>query len=214
MRNNPDAPDVTGDVLKLVVGITNDSQACEIAFTYMANAHNILSPGIMQTFITDWYATFNAALIAVLPITSLAGFFSVADMNPGETPTQSQGYNSNNGTVIGNAYPSYVSVAIFRSSNLKGQHGRGRVQFPAVPLSFVTPGTNQNRINAGAITLYDTIAGLMSTTITSSGVPWRPIISTTPVAPATVISKGVEIIRCQVESLLGTTRRRRIGRGI
>jgi hypothetical protein len=95
----------------------------------------------------------------------------------------------------------------------KGQHGRGRNYIPGLPIAFVAPAIDANSLTA---------AGLVLTTAFAQGLRTNPFTDGTNVLDLCVYTRparGLPVTLAQnvlvvvPRPLLGTVRRRRVGRG-
>lgn len=121
--------------------------------------------------------------------------------------------------VIGATHiPKEMAAVISKVTAVKGQHGRGRNYYPAVPVSFVTPANNPNNLNLAAITAYNAVdTAWFAGTIVDAGTTMEPCVFTTPktipgFAPPPVQQVAL-VTSFIVRAILGTVRRRRPGRG-
>ncbi len=117
------------------------------------------------------------------------------------------------GTVGAANLPLEMSVTIRKLTALKGQHGRGRISFPAVPTSFTTPAVDPNMLNAAGITAYSNIISNLTTTLIIGPHNWQPYVVMRALIPATPPTRGTPISSMLVDTVLGTARRRKEGRG-
>lgn len=109
-----------------------------------------------------------------------------------------------------NHLPTEVSAVILRSTAVKGQHGRGRVSLPAVPISWVTASTITN---AFGILAYNNLAVNMLAVASDGTNNWVPCIGQRGTVAPPVIIGAAPITRLFLDALVGTIRRRKIGRG-
>lgn len=106
--------------------------------------------------------------------------------------------------------PTEVAIVIIRYSQVKGQHGRGRIGLPGVAAAD----TLNSRVNAGSlITALGGLTSAMATTASDGTNTWTPsVVQRSPVSPKLVIGFSATG-RIIANLLLGTVRRRKIGRG-
>jgi len=164
--------------------------------TLLANIHTSLWAAYRSCISVDW-ATVKER-VDVVHRNDLAGVdsFTVA----GSGGTRSAGH-----------LPTEVAIQLIRYSAVKGQHGRGRVSIPGVPTADVT-GSN---ISAGTlVTALNTLVTQILTTVTDGGgnTYTSSICQRATGSPKLVIGSA-PIVRMTVPTLLGTIRRRKIGRG-
>ncbi len=107
-------------------------------------------------------------------------------------------------------FPTEVAITIARSSLVKGQHGRGRISLPAVPLADVTAS------NITAVALVNnllTLCAQMKLVASDGANNWTPSIAERSVTSPKLVIGASAITACSPRTLLGTCRRRKIGRG-
>lgn len=102
--------------------------------------------------------------------------------------------------------PTTTAAVITKMSGLKGQCGRGHVALPAVPKTWATESTVTN------VTAYNALAGQMAQIQANGGVEFHPVIWSkgTRLTPRL---GHTDITVCQLRPVLGTVRRRKLGRG-
>jgi len=106
--------------------------------------------------------------------------------------------------------PTEVAQPLIKLTPLKGQHGRGRLSLPAIAVADVTA----SKISAAAeLTNITTLETQMILNVSDGANQWTPCVSQrSTVAPKLVI--GTSLLQAVTTSaLLGTIRRRKIGRG-
>lgn len=213
-RVNAPAAAVTGPVLRLTVMTTTAGQKCETIHDYEATLPAATTPAQMLAFIVAWQATNEANYLACLtPDTTLDGY-SVAVIDTNTIPTLFQGVTPGTvGSVAGHALPLEMACVIHRVTGLKGQHGIGRWSMPAIPISFSTPATDPNKINAAGITAYGTLAASVTASVVAAGRTWEAVVTTRPIKPATLVIRAQPVTSYLVVPLMGTIRRRKEGRG-
>jgi hypothetical protein len=104
--------------------------------------------------------------------------------------------------------PTTVAVVCWRYTALKGQSGRGRFYMPAVPTTWVTSSTVTA---AGGIAAYNAAALIADTAITGNRVYVAALANRIRAGVAAITGQPVQ--HSGFRPLLGTIRRRRIGRG-
>lgn len=102
--------------------------------------------------------------------------------------------------------PSQIGVVIMRLSGVKGQAGRGRVTIPAVPSGWVTG----SLLTTGAAHL--SLAGGMLATFVSGAVTYTPMVVSRKNKAGPTLGAAT-VLRTTVGSVLGSVRRRKIGKG-
>lgn len=102
--------------------------------------------------------------------------------------------------------PTTVAAIISKHTTLKGQCGRGHLALPGVPTAWVTA----SKITT--LTAYESLATTLLSAITTGADTFTPIVWSK--GTRTNPSKGyTEIINFAVKPILGTVRRRKLGRG-
>jgi len=212
-RNNPHAPLITTAAVRVTVRGNAKGCAVENVFDYIADAGVVLTTGILSDIAAKWVLNNMASYAGCFTADWAASAVYAADISGGMIPTQFAN-DSTAGSVAGDAYPSYVSAIMSKYGNLKGQHGRGRNYFGPVPLSFVTPATDPDILNAAGLAAYGTFRTNQLTSLFAGGVHWVWSITERPVAPATLVTRGINVVTAPLDQHLGTTRRRIFNRGI
>lgn len=216
-RNNPQLPTATGAVYQLVTSGLIDGQRWVIDLGLMANSLTQTSIS-EQNIAASWLA--NAAYTDLKNIiasdvtidTIKVVCVSVTNRQPYVTTPGAAG---GAGTVVGGHYNSELAGIISKYTPTKGQHGRGRNYYPGVPISFVTTGAGAdcNHLNNTGATPYAALASALAAMSLADGA------NTAALAVYTRPGKGLPVTQAQVcsrvvaQTLLGTVRRRRIGRG-
>lgn len=106
--------------------------------------------------------------------------------------------------------PTEVAAIVNRTTAVKGQHGRGRLALPGVPLLAVTNSriTQTAYINASA-----TLTTQMTATVSDGANTWTPVIAQRSGTSPRLVIGASPVISASLNLLLGTVRRRKIGRG-
>jgi len=126
-----------------------------------------------------------------------------------------QGVNSNLGTGVvgtggGGHQPTEIATTITRQSAIKGQHGRGRLGLPAVPLAAVINST----LAVGAYrTGLTSLTAQMLLTLSDGVNTWTPVITQRSTASPKLVIGASPVIGSTFDLVVGTIRRRKIGRG-
>lgn len=117
------------------------------------------------------------------------------------------------GTVAGNALGTVPGPVILRQTAWRGQAGRGRVSPPGMPASFITPTGEQ--LTQAAVTTYTTWGNnFLMASITSGGLTFVPYLYSRGLRTQTPKVPGAaQLLSFLVKPLVGTVRRRKIGRG-
>lgn len=214
-RNNPQAALINGPGVRVTLSLTTDVNIQQTTQTY--NVGNSVTPTLndLSVFASAWL---TANLVAYQNVQTGATTFSqlsVAEIWYAMTPTYVANIAGGTvGLVAGNPYPLETSVSAVWRTALRGQHGRGRIQFPNVPLGFVTPATDANQLNAAAVTAYLALLAALAAPITTAFGVWTPCVQQRPVPPAVVSQRATYVNAYTLNHFLGTQRRRKAGRGI
>lgn len=107
--------------------------------------------------------------------------------------------------------PTTVAGLILRRSGVKGQHGRGRVSIPAVPTGWVT--ASSITVAAG-LTAYSNFEVQMQLTASDGANTWTPCIAQRATTSPRLVIGFSPVLAVVTNPLLGTIRRRRLGRGV
>lgn len=109
-----------------------------------------------------------------------------------------------------NHLPSEVAAVLIRYSGFKGQHGRGRLGLPAIAVGDVT----FSKITAAAeLAALNTLAGAMLATASDGSNTWTPCVGQRALTSPKLVTNFSSLTRVVVNPILGTVRRRKLGRG-
>jgi hypothetical protein len=109
------------------------------------------------------------------------------------------------------AEPTTVAGVVLRYSAVKGQHGRGRFSLPGIATADVTA----SAITASALlTAMNTLAVLQFANYSDGVNNWTGCIGQRATTAPKLVIGASAVNRITVTPLLGTIRRRKIGRGI
>ena len=213
-RVSPPAPAIVGDVYRFTVVSVTNAQTCYTTHDYMSATIGGASFALLQLLTNAFSTAVLTAYAAVLtPQTTIIGVIGQVVSN--STIAKFFLSDPTPGTVVVGSLPGEVAAIINKVSDLKGAHGHGRFSMPAVPLTFVLPTVDPNRLLAAALILYGDLCTALFQTFPLAATPAVvAVVSTRPVAPATVVSKAQTLNAMQPNTLLGTVRRRKEGRGI
>lgn len=139
---------------------------------------------------SDW--TMESMLIDCPFIATLATL-TAASVGPGTGPAGHE--------------PTTVATVISRFSKQKGQCGRGHVSLPAVPTAWVT----SSMITSS--TAYDAFVLTMGGVISGGGHNFTPVIYSKGTRVSPKASGISDQINATLRDVLGTVRRRKLGRG-
>jgi hypothetical protein len=106
--------------------------------------------------------------------------------------------------------PTEVAIVMLRKSGTKGQHGRGRLSLPAVSTADVA---SSSLTGAAITTALNALVTAMLATASDGTNPWtQAIAQRAGVSPKLVVGVAT-VLTVAYNSLLGTIRRRKVGRG-
>lgn len=215
-RFNPPLPTVSGTCVRLIMQCLTQAQISLTKFDYI-DISNPGNPSLseLQAFRAAWRTLVEGSILLCLtPLTSITGYF-VQELFYGTTPSDQFNLPSPvPGTQGTNNLPLIMAAVTRSQTAVKGQRGRGRTAWPAVPDSFTTPATDPDILNATGIAKYTSVLGSLATNVVVGTRTWNWSILTPPAPPATLIRNGSAIVSSTVDSILGSMRRRKIGRGI
>jgi len=213
-RNNPNVPLCTGPVIRLTVEMTNPvGQRFQIILDYMAATPIGVTQTVMTAFLTGWQTNCQTALRAVLGADVTITRYMTAEIETGTCPTVVTNV-SFAGTEASDSLPGTVAAVTTKYSAWKGQHGRGRIYYGGVPITFTDPTVDPNRLLGAAVTAYAAVNTALLLAVVAGGVNWNLSITTRPAPPAVLVARGTNVTILTVQQPLGTVRRRREGRGI
>lgn len=213
-RTNPILPALTTPAYRVTTLYLCDQQVCLFTMDGIM-ASNTQTANSESNLATSWDTTMRAALKGMLSSDCFLTGYKVQCLT---TPTRMP-FNfaipsiSQAGGVAPSHIPLEMAVILSKGTAFKGQHGRGRAYFPGFPSSGLTPATDANRVNAlGQTWLTAVGTALIAGTILDGANAFQPAVTqrTTKGAPTT---NGAVITVFAFKLLLGTVRRRRIGRG-
>lgn len=106
--------------------------------------------------------------------------------------------------------PTEVAMVLNKTTAVKGQHGRGRVGLPAVAIADVTA----SRITAGTLlTALGNLGTAMLGGISDGTNTWTPCLAQRGTSSPKLVIGFSALTSVATNTLLGTVRRRKIGRG-
>lgn len=210
-RNNPSLPAVgTGNVVVYKIVGTIEGQLTINTFMYqgavpsptqaqLTTLLTNISIGMFAKYVAcisiDWTCTLES--LDVVSATIFNGVKTTA--NAGLGGSRAAGHE-----------PTEVAAVLIRRTAVKGQHGRGRVSLPAI----ATADVSLSRISAGAITVALNALGTEMLVSFSDGTnTWNPCVGQRMLASPRLVIGASPLTAVTVDSLLGTVRRRKIGRG-
>lgn len=212
---NPAATPVASNVVRLVVDIVTQSQRQQIVFDHLGNLTVPMSAADLTAFITAWDASCKVALLACLSPDSSLLSRTASEIHFGVTPTiVIPDAPATIGTAGVSNLPLEMAALMKKSTSLKGRHGLGRTYMPAIPNTFTTPGSDPNILNGTGTTAYTSLCSSLMSVYVVGAQSLSLCVATRPIPPASVIGFAVACIGMLPQSVLGTVRRRRPGRGI
>lgn len=208
--NPPGTPVGTGSVVEYIIQGSIESQLTINTFYYQA-ATPLPSTAQLNTLLTalhtnlyalyigclssDWTTT--RELLNVVDINSLQGVISVG--SAGTAGTRPAGH-----------FPTEVAAILIKRTALKGQHGRGRISLPAISLGDATAST----ITLGAAkTAQLALCTAMLLTASDGTNTWTPCVAQRNTASPRLVVAYANLTAVAPNYVLGTVRRRKLGRG-
>jgi hypothetical protein len=216
MRENPPLRVINTNVLRYTLTVVMQGQQCEVSFDYLSGVLAGNMAPALAAFQGAWdtanLTTFLDCISAEAALTTA----TAADLLPGTSPSFVHTYPGGSpGLALGSSYPTTVAALLRKQTSVKGQHGRGRMFMPAVPLSFTNPAVEANTLTPAAVLIYNAfLATLIGGTVAAGGQVWTYSLVTRAIAPLTIPGFGQEVQSVSTVPLLATVRRRREGRGI
>ncbi len=212
---DPAAPTITDNVVRIVLETLTDNVRCQTVFDYNSSLATPAAASDLTNLLTAWQTGIDTELKAIFSPDTLLISASAAEIHFGVTPTQVNLYAPGVvGTSGAHSLEIELTAIVSKYANLKGRHGRGRWQFPAIPDTFVTPASSPNTINATGLTAYQALAALLVASVFDGSNTWYPCISTRPIPPVIAVNNVALITSTLTRDNIGTQRRRRPGRGI
>lgn len=215
-RFNERLPVITGDVYRATVSTVSSNVICQTTHDFLTVDVAANRYVTMGTFVTRFTAIFKAAYLNCLTTSTTMTRVDVSCLSSQAPVTRFATINEP-GTVTGNFLPLEMAANCQRRTTIRGQHGRGRFLMPAVPISFCTPATNPNNLNATGLASYNILATLFTEAIVPIApetLTFFPCISERPIPPLQIVSRAEYTNVCFALAQLSTARRRRPGRGI
>lgn len=213
-RVNPQLPNLSTPVYQVTVSGSGEAGIWLINLAYLASAspQTNLSE---QNIATTWNTQCNVSLKACLNQTyTYTGVKVTCVTNPNRIPYTGTGLTGmGSGTVLSSALPSTVAAIFSKYTTTKGQHGRGRNYMPAPPITFTTPASLPDYVNATGLTAYNSFLSAIQSASIVDGSTLMALCIYTRVAKGQPVTQGQFCSVVQMRSLLGTVRRRRTGRG-
>lgn len=210
-RRNFNLSALTNDIFRVKVVGFLENQTCVSSFFYKGPS---LVNNATQANLTDLGSGFVAAggmLLKYLAACSSDYTLSQVNIDCPTTPSLAPLITTQAGSGGGPTphLPTEMAVVIIKQTAVKGQCGRGRVSIPAVPSAWVTAS------KLTTVTAHNALAVAMTDAITSGPDTFFPCIYSKAGSRIFPIAGYAALTLCQLAagSLLGTVRRRKIGRG-
>lgn len=163
--------------------------------TLLANLSTAVKPNYTACLSADWTTT--SETIAVVHRNDLFG----------ATRLTNAGVAGGRTTIH---VPTEVGAVIIKQSAVKGQHGRGRITLPAIANADVT---GSKIAAATEITALNNLATAMLATASDGTNTWTPCVSQRSLATPRLVIGFSPLTAVTPNLLLGTVRRRKLGRG-
>lgn len=213
-RVNPPLPAITGAVYNVIAEGSGEAGLWLMNFGYMAASFAQTATSEFNLS-QSWGNNFAVLLRAVLSqVYSLTAIKVVCVSLPTRQPfLNTTNANLGNGTVAVPPLPSVNAAVMSKATGVRGQHGRGRNYFPAVPTNFVVPATDPDRLTVAAVANYMAFVNALNTTaIVDGATQVLPAIFTRTLHGLPVATAAL-VLTMRMSSILGSVRRRRLGRG-
>lgn len=210
-RRNLNLPALTNDVFRVKLYGTIENQETISVFTY-------IGPSLVNNAVTSDLTDFGSALVAVGNLCTKYAAACSADwvftriaVDVPTTPSLAPIIVNFPGNGAGPAghMPTEVGMPLLKITASRGQCGRGRISTPAVPTAWVTASVLSN---TGA---HSALAFQMIQNLVQGPSTWRPCVYSAkgsrlfPIPGAALLTNAI----LPAGNLLGTIRRRKIGRG-
>jgi len=183
------------------------------SFDYQTATPGQITATNVAAVAAQWIANVGADYLACLSNLALAQAVIVQVMSSPSVPSFNSAW-SGPGTGGASQLPIEVAAVVSKYSTLKGQHGRGRSMMPSVPVNFTLPATNPNELIPAGVAAYNFLFTTVLAGLTVGAVALSPAIFTRPIKPAVLVTRAVHVTSYRIQTILGTIRRRREGRGI
>ncbi|MBA0087219.1 MAG: hypothetical protein HRJ53_19725 [Acidobacteria bacterium Pan2503] len=211
------APAITGDVCRVTTLVIADSEQCLFSMDYMAAGFSA-SPAVDLAGLVTAFATgFAPGIKALLPIDAMLNGFQGTFLSRNDIAGVFSTSGNGPGTAGANHLDKMMAVRIQKLTTLKGAHGRGGLSFGPVYTGHVTPATDANRLNPAAVTAYQAFATALQNALpiaSGSFTTFTPCVSTRPPLGTSITQFAMIVTKMTVDAVLGTVRRRKLGRGI
>lgn len=210
-RRNFNLAALTNDILRVKVVGMLENQVCVSSFFYKGPS---LVNNCTQANLTDLGAGFVAAgnmLTKYLAACSSDYTLSQVNIDCPTTPSLAPLITTQVGSGGGPAghLPTEMAVVLIKQTAVRGQCGRGRVSIPAVPTAWVTAS------KLTTVVAHNNLATQMEASITAGADTFFPCIYSAKGSRVFPVPgyAAITLVQLAAGSLLGTVRRRKIGRG-
>lgn len=212
-RNNPQLPAALPNVVQLTLFFTLENQIC-LNNLYYFDGGLTASITLLTSFLSAWVTAHQAALLGILSadttFTQVKAFYTNV---PAIIPQYQIIPAGTVGTGGSGHEPTPISVVFSKASNIKGQSGRGRFYSVGVPPAAVTGST------LTPSTAFQTNAALWVTHMNNN-----LVVGANSYLPGIFSRRGYNkvsgagggfsgLTTVYIRQILGTVRRRRLGRG-
>jgi hypothetical protein len=208
---------ITGWCLRATIISRDEGEFQYTTHDYMSFGSTLAtpSPAEMLAFSTAFQAIMLTNYLACLTADSKLDEILITDLSVGTVPSLHDRTNTGTaGSVADHALPFEMAVVLSKRTALRGQHGFGRIAMPCIPSTFVDLATHSNELNATGLGTYSNLADSMEQNITHGAITYEPVVTTRPIAPATLVTHAAKVTSVLLRTPLGTCRRRKPGRGI
>lgn len=211
-RQNPNLPALTSNVVQLTIFGSLENQITLNILYYADQTGTVASIANLNSFLGGWTVSNQAPLQAVASSDWSLNQYKAQYVNAVSIIPQ---YRTTGlplgGTGPAGHEPTTVAAVISKYSQVKGQSGRGRYYIPGIPTAWVS----NSALNVAFITPFNTYASDLVNQVTGGGITYTPgIFSRRGYNKVTGLGGGFSPLSSAVaRTLLGTVRRRRIGRG-
>lgn len=210
-RRNPNLPALTNDVLRVKIVGQIENQVTVSSFFYRGptlpnncTLADLTDLGTGFVAVGNMLSKFVAAVSADWTLTAV-------NIDCPTTPSLAPLITAQTGNGGGPTphLPTEVAMPLIRQTAVKGQCGRGRLSTPAVPSAWVTA---SKLTTTGA---HLALAGQMELTIVQGGKTYTPVVYSAHGSRVFPIpgSADITLVSLSTGLLVGTIRRRKIGRG-
>lgn len=213
-RTNPPLPTLTTPAYRVTFQYLVDQQICLVTHDFIMSTNsqtNASEQNLANSFNTTTAPQLKNAL-------SSDCFLQTIKVQCLTTPSRlpftfTLPSASQAGSVVGNHLPSEIAAIVTKYTATKGQHGRGRIYLPGLPSSFITPGSDANRLTATGLAATNGTATGFTSASNLDGTNLALAAVTTRVLKGAPTTQGQTVALYVSRALVGVIRRRRIGRG-